>query len=174
MKTVMIFPALVFLLFLSAQSANAGNDPKSAVGAGVRQHVLHSVYEELPFEDGDLTYTLGYEYHDRAGYWQVLVGYTPEVGEGDVVDYVITPQLNLIIQDRVFLAGTGILGSYIESIADGGDWTSVYWQLMLGFEIPLGPVKLEVMAYYPFESWSDIDDFEFDDIEYGGSLKFYF
>ena len=174
MKTVIMTLALASLMVLRPQLVNADNSPQSAVGAGVRQHVLHSAFEELPFEDGDLTYTLGYEYHDRAGYWQILVGYTPEVGEGDIVDYVITPQLNLIIQDRVFLAGTGILGSYVESIEDGGDWTSVYWQLMLGLEIPLGPVTLEAMAYYPYESWSDLDDFEFDDIEYGGSLKFYF
>jgi hypothetical protein len=66
------------------------------------------------------------------------------------------------------------MGSYVESKEDGGDWTSVYWQLMLGFEIPLGPVKLEMMAYYPFEGFSDLDDFDFSDIEYGGSLKYYF
>jgi len=172
MKKNVILILAVLVLF--PQFLNAAKSPKSAVGAGVRQQVDHSVFEDLPFDDGDLTYTLGYEYHDGAGYWQLLLGYTPEVGDGDVVDYVITPQLNLIFQDRIFLAGTGVMGSYVESKEEGGDWTSVYWQLMLGFEIPLGPVKLEMMAYYPFEGFSDLDEFDFSDIEYGGSLKYYF
>jgi hypothetical protein len=174
MKTFITSLFSVSVLVLFPLFANAGNSPNSAVGLGARWHVQHSAFEDLPFEDGDLTYTLGYEYHDKAGYWQLLLGYTPEVGEGDLVDYVITPQLNLIIQDRIFLAGTGILGSYVESKDEGGDWTSVYWQFMLGFEIPLGAVKLEILAYYPFEGFSDLDEFDFSDIEYGGSLKYYF
>ncbi len=175
MKTTLLIIVLVAMVALCPKFVNA----QSGVSAGVRQHVLHSVFEELPFEDGDLTYTLGYEYHDKNGYWQLLVGYTPdlsneELGIDDIaVDYVITPQLNLIFQDGVFLAGTGILGSYIET-EEEGDWTDIYWQLMLGLEIPLGALSLEAMAYYPFESWGDIDDFDFDDVEYGGSIKYRF
>ncbi len=175
MKTLLTCLALVSLLVLFPQFTNAD----SGISAGVRQHVTHSVFEELPFEDGDLTYTIGYEYHDKHGYWQLLVGYTPEVGIEELgideiaVDYVITPQLNLIIQDGIFLAGTGILGSYIETEEDS-DWTDVYWQLMLGFEIPLGALRLELLAYYPFESWGEIDEFDFDDVEYGGSFKILF
>ena len=166
--------SLLSVLFLLPLIVNAGDSPNSAVGLGVRRHVLHSTFQDLPFEDGDLTYTLGCEYHDQSGYWQLLVGYTPEVGEGDLVDFVITPQLNLIIQDRIFLAGGGILGSYIESKDEGGDWTSVYWQFMLGLEIPIGPLNLEIMSYYPFEGISELSDFDLGDIEYGGSLKYYF
>ena len=179
MKTKSILAVISFSLALTiTQVATAakpfGANPKSAVGAGARYHVEHSVYDDLPFEDGDLTYTLSYEYHDAAGYWQLMVGYTPEVGDGDVVDYVITPQLNLIIQDRIFLAGTGIMSDYIQSVEEGGDWGDIYWQLMLGFEIPIGPVKLEAMAYYPFDKWGNIPDFDFNDVEFGGSIKFYF
>ena len=159
----------------SAQFTNA----QSGVSAGVRQHIMHSEFEELPFEDGDLTYTIGYEYHDKHGYWQLLVGYTPEVGIEELgldemaTDYVITPQLNLIIQDGVVLAGAGILKSYIET-EDDSDWTDIYWQIMLGFEIPLGAIRLELLAYYPFETWGDIDEFSGSDIEFGGSIKYLF
>jgi hypothetical protein len=173
MKRIIICLSCVLVATSAFCAARKSSNPKQAIGIGARDHVNHSVYEELPFDDGDITYTLGYEYHDMAGYWQILVGYTPDL-EDKTVDYVITPQLNLIIQDRIFLAGTGVMGSYIESVEDGGDWTDVYWQFMLGLEIPLGPVKLEAMAYYPFDDWSDLNDFDFGDIEYGGSLKYYF
>ena len=145
----------------------------SAVSAGGRYHARHTTFEELPFDKGDISYTVGYEYHDQAGCWQLLVGYTPEVADGLAVDSVITPQLNLLIKDRAWIAGTGILGSYIETELES-DWTDVYWQVMLGFELPLPVFKLEILAYYPFESWSEFDEFDTDDLEYGLSMKFMF
>ena len=164
--TVAIFS---MLLLMGAQATHA----QSAVSAGARYHAKHSAFEELPFENGDISYTLGYEYHDKAGYWQLLVGYTPEVGDGMLVDYIITPQLNLLIKDSVWIAGTGILGSYIETELES-DWTDVYWQVMLGFEFPLPAFSLELLAYYPFESWNEFDEFDTDDLEYGLSMKFMF
>ncbi len=175
MKTKIVFIALGSLLTLCPQFVSA----QSGISIGVREHVTHTIFEELPFEDGDLTYTLGYEIHDSHGYWQLMVGYTPEVGNEELgidefaVDYVLTPQLNLIIQDGIFIAGTGILGSYIETEEDS-DWTDVYWQLMLGLEIPLGGLRIELLAYYTYDSWGDIGDFDGDDVEYGGSIKYLF
>ncbi len=175
MKTKFILIPLVSLMLLAQPfHSQAAGQKKSAIGLGARSQVKHSVMKDLPFEDGDITYTASYEYHDAAGYWQLMVGYTPDVGDGDVIDYVITPQLNLIIQDKIFLAGTGILGSYISDKETGSDWTDVYWQLMLGLEIPVGPLSIEAMASYQFDKWGNLSDFEFDDITYGGSLKFYF
>jgi hypothetical protein len=170
MKTPILLCILIGLLTLTVSWANA----QSAVGVGVRSHVLHTEFEEYPFDDGDISYVAGYEYHDKAGYWQLLVGYTPDVGDGTVVDSIITPQLNLLLQDGAWLAGVGILGSYVETTLETTDWTDVYWQVMLGFEIPLPIFKLELLAYYPFESWSTFGDFDTDDIEFGGLAKFMF
>lgn len=169
MKTPRLLCILVALLAFTTPWTNA----QSGIGMGVRSHVLHTEFEEYPFDEGDLSYVVGYEYHDQAGYWQFLVGYTPDVGDGTVVDSIITPQLNLLIQDRAWLAGVGILGSYVETELET-DWTDIYWQVMLGFELPLPIFKLELLAYYPFESWSTFGDFDTDDIEFGALAKFMF
>lgn len=169
MKTTTLLATVALLTALVIPCAKA----QSTLGLGLRGHVLHTEYEEYPFDDGDLSYIAGYEYHDQAGYWQFLVGYTPEVGDGAMVDYIITPQLNLLLQDGAWLAGVGVLGSYIKTDLDD-DWTDVYWQVMLGFSLPLPIFELEVLAYYPFESWSTFGDFDTDDIEFGGFAKFEF
>jgi len=169
MKTPTVIYSLCALLTFGIQLAEA----QSGASVGIRRHSLHSSFEELPFEDGDLTYTVGYEYHDQAGYWQLQVGYTPEVGDGIAVNSVITPELNLMIQDRAWVAGVGVLGSYIETELES-DWMDVYWQVMFGLTLPLPICKIEILAYYPFESWSSFSDFDTDDIEYGASLKFMF
>ena len=156
------------------QTGTAGAK-KSAIGLGAQYQVEHTDIDDLPFADGDITYTAAYEYHDMGGCWQLMVGYTPDITGTNNADYAITPQLNLIMQDKIFLGGVGVLGSYIESTDTGGDWTDVYWQMMLGLEVPIGPVKLEAMAYYQFSEWSDFfSGFEFDELVYGGSLKYYF
>ena len=169
MKKTAFLTILVAVLTLCTPWANA----QSAAGLGLRSHVAHTEFEEYPFDDGDLSYIVGYEYHDQAGYWQLLVGYTPDVGDGTVVESIITPQLNLLIQDRAWIAGAGILGSYVETELET-DWTDIYWQVMLGFEIPLPIFRLEIIAYYPFESWSTFGDFDSDDIEFGLLTKFMF
>ena len=152
----------------------------SAIGVGARLHTLHSIYADLPYQDDDLSYTIAYEYHDAAGYWQLMVAFTPEVGESEdededsvAVQSVITPQLNLLIEDQIWLAGVGILGDYIETEEDS-EWSDMYWQVMLGICLPLGAVELEILAYYPFENWDTIGDFDSGDIDYGATVKFLF
>ncbi len=148
---------------------------QSALSAGARYHSRHSQYEELPFANGDFSYTLGYEYHDAGGFWQLLVGYAPTIsdgsdGRGIGVDSVITPQLNLLFEDRNWLAGVGILSSYVKT-EEGNAWTDVYWQTMIGYEITLPLFKLELMVYYPFHTWKTFRDFKSEDLEFGASIK---
>lgn len=176
MQTKIALTAIALLLALQVQSI-AGH----ALTAGGRYHMRHSEYLELPFDDGDLSYLLGYEYHEGSAFWQLLVGYAPDISEGDDgrgigIKSVTTPQINLLFEDRNWLGGVGALASYIETEDDvdlerESDWTDVYWQLMLGFQIPLPAFNIEVMAYYPFEKWKTLRDFEFGDIEYGVLLK---
>jgi hypothetical protein len=183
MKTPILLTIMCGLLTLCMPYAQAS----SAIGVGARRHVQHTAYEDYPYGDGDLSYTIAYEYHDAAGYWQLMVGFTPDVeartedegdgtgeeDEGTVVDSIITPQINLMIEDRMWLAGVGILSDYIETSEDT-EWSDIYWQVMLGLLIPLGNLELEVLAYYPFEDWGTIGDFDVDDIEFGASIKFLF
>ncbi len=151
-----------------------------ALCAGARYHMRHSEYLELPFDDGDFSYLLGYEYHENSAFWQLLVGYVPDISEGDDgrgagIDYVITPQINLLFEDRNWIGGVGVLGSYIEAEdSDASDWTDVYWQLMLGFKIPLPALPVELMASYPFETWDALSEFDGGDIEYMLLLNFNF
>jgi hypothetical protein len=177
MKIKIALTALAVLFALQVQSL-AGH----ALSAGARYHMRHSEYVELPFDDGDISYLLGYEYHEANAFWQLLVGYAPDISEGDDgrgtgVNAVITPQINLLFKDRNWLGGVGALASYIEMEDENGtesDWTDVYWQLMLGFELPLPVLDIEVMAYYPFEKWKTLSDFDAGDIEFGVLLKFKF
>lgn len=171
------FTSYILSLSLLTAAASLAQAQQSAVSVGARQHSEHSQFEEIPFQDNDLTYTLGYEYQEQAGYWQLLVGYTPEIGDETLEKSVITPQLNFVVQDNIWLGGVGILGSYIETEAESeteSDWTDMYWQVMLGVEIPVPIFDLEVLAYYPFEDWGEFSEFDTDDVEFGAALKYPF
>ena len=174
MKTTFKF-LLLALVWSCAVSAFAAKPMRSALDAGVRYHADNSAYEDLPFGDGDLSYSLGYEYHDKNYYVQVAAGYCPDVTGTNDVDYVITPQANLFLTDGAWEAGVGILDSYISDKNDANDeWTDIYWQLILGVTFPVFNIPLGLHAFYPFERWGDIDEFDLKDIEYGATLKYSF
>jgi len=150
--------------------------------AGARRHAEHSAFKELPFADGDMSYTVGCEYHDLSGYWQFIVGYAPDVGTNTTpnaagvsnkVDYVLTPQLNMLVVDGIWIGGMGVMASQVKTeLTD--DWTDIYWQFMFGIEIATPIIRLEILAYYPFENWGELSEFDFGDIDYGGALKIVF
>ncbi len=155
---------------LSAQAA-AG----TRYSAGLRYHTQDKEFETYPFQDGDLSYLIGMEFHEGIGYWQLLLGYTPSLDapedpEAPEVKSVITPQLNLILQDRGWLAGSGILASYVEDDLDK-DWTDIYWQTMIGYQFSFGLFDAELLAVYPFEEWSVFTEFDFDNLEWNFLLK---
>jgi len=160
------------LVFACAAGALAAGS--SGLSLGARSHVDHSTFVDLPYDDGDLSYGLAYEIHESAAYWQVAVLYAPDVSGVETIDYVITPQINLIMKDSFWRMGVGALGSYIRDNETGGDWTDVYWQFIAGISIPLSVFELNAQAYYPFEAWRDIGDFDTDDIEFGGWLTYFF
>ncbi len=148
-----------------------------AIMAGTRRHMEHSVFEELPFVDGDMSYSLGCEFRDTSGYWQVVLDYAPDLdgaeGTTNNVESVFTPQLNLLIKDKHWIGGTGVMASSIKTDEDE-NWTDIYWQLMFGFEITATSLHLEVLAYYPFETWDELSEFDLDDVEFGASFKYIF
>lgn len=142
----------------------------NALVLGVRQHVRHSVATDLPYGDNDISYLLGYEWREASACWQLAVDYAPDV-DSVGVDYVLTPQLNLIVNDGIWRGGVGILKSYIADDMNT-DWEDIYWQFILGIGIPLGGLTVDVDAFYAFEDWGDIGDFDTDDLEFGASLSF--
>jgi hypothetical protein len=182
--------ALTLILSCSASAALAATSQasagKTAIDVGVRVHSEHSEFDELPYGDGDTTFVAGVEFHDTHGYWQFAVGYTPRISDKKApaeetaeyvvrpVDYAITPQANLVFKDRGWQGGVGILSDYIVYEDGDDDWTDVYYQFLFGYAIATPRVTIELMGYYPFESWGDLGDFDFDDLEYGAALKFFF
>ncbi|MBN1556984.1 MAG: hypothetical protein JW951_02420, partial [Lentisphaerae bacterium] len=157
MKTFLrcLGPGLIMLIL--ASSARAGNH---AIAVGGRYYNEHSEFEELPYGDGDIGYGLAYAYHDAAAFWQVAAVYTPDVTGAEGVDYTLTPQINLVLKDRLWRAGVGALCTYLSFDSGEDDWTDVYWQLMLGIGLPVFGMQLETQAFYLMESWSDIDAFD--------------
>ena len=143
---------------------------------GARYHMKHSEFTSLPYADGDLSYGLGYEIHDENGLLQLICGVTPDFKDHKDLDYGITPEGNLLFADGIFQGGLGILSTYTSGGADGsGDWMDLYWQWVLGLNIPLGNrLAIQANAYYVFESWSKLNKFAFEDVEFGAYLGYKF
>tara|TARA_B100000809_G_scaffold71165_1_gene68773 strand:- start:34 stop:549 length:516 start_codon:yes stop_codon:yes gene_type:complete len=165
--TTIILTLLVACLVSPAFAKSAGK-----ISIGARQHVEHSAFNELPFVDDDISYGLAYEGRDQNAIWQLAVTYTPELDGSELLDYALTPQLNLLAIDRQWRTGLGILQTYVETDTDS-EWTDLYWQFLFGINLgDPSSFDLQIMANYVFESWSDISDFEGNDIEFSVWLSF--
>jgi hypothetical protein len=173
MKTIHPIALAVVVLGVLLVSCPAARAQAGAFGLGGRYHADHSIFEELPY-DGDMSYGLCYQWHEGGAYWQVALNYAPEVTGTNEADYVITPQLNLVFSDNAWRAGVGALTSYVEYENGDDDWFDVYWQFLLGLQIPFFGMKVDAQAYYVFEEWNEIEEFEFEDLDYGVWLTFNF
>ncbi len=140
----------------------------------MRFHKTHSNFEDLPFKEGDKTYTISYEYHEGIGYWLLGVGFTPELEEDESIEKIITPQLSLVFKDRIYRAGVGILKSYVSDEDELVQDTDIYYQFNIGINIPIfSKFSVDVNSLYSFEKWSDIK-FKFKDVDYGVTINFTF
>lgn len=167
-------------LALLSRPAFADESPHS-LNAGGRYHTENTVFTDLPYGNADISYALFYTFAEKYAAIQLGVDFAPDVsGTRDApntnkTDYVVTPQLNLIIKDRIFRAGVGLLTGYIRDDKGGGDWLDPYWQMMLGLDIPLGKnFSVEGNVYYVLETWDKIADFRLKEIEYGLWLNYHF
>jgi hypothetical protein len=128
---------------------------KLAVGA--QWHGGIPDLEDLPLDDGDLSAKLVYEYHDSAAFWQLGATYTSSPDQ-EGVDYVLTPELNLIFKQDIYRLGAGALKSKVRSETDSY-WTSVYWQVIAGVGIPLGDsFSFDIYGHYVFKEWGSLGD----------------
>ncbi len=121
---------------------------------------------------------IGVEFHEATAYWLLALGWVhnPSGFEEADVNYGLTPELNLILKDRAFIGGAGILRSYISSDEDDvSGWSKTYYQLLLGFNFSMGRrVTLSTFAVYPFARWSRLRDFSGSDLEYSLGLSYRF
>ena len=160
------------LLAILVLAAPVLADNQSA-GIGARYHAENSKFADMPYGNGDLSYSVLYEVHEEEAALQFIADYAPSLTGSNNVDYAVTPAVNLILEDHYLRGGLGIMTSYLKS--DNPGWTKVYWQFLLGLEVPImKKFSAEAMAYYPFESWSKLNDFNWKFVEYGLSLKYNF
>ena len=166
---------LIVLLMSCSILAHAKTSTKMTtdISVGVQQHVDHSSFKELPFGNGDLSYAIAYELREGPSYWQLVLDVAPDITGADSVDYMLTPQLNIIFEDNIWQGGLGILNSYVERDSDSG-WTGLYWQFLFGIHGSSGKIRLDLSAYYAFDNWSALDDFDTGDIGYGLWLRWPF
>ena len=173
-KVIGSFLITVFLVVIPSISFAVDSNIEHWFSIGSRLHTEHSQFDSLPFGNGDLTYLAAYEYHDVAGFWQLGIGYTPDPSGDNSGNYVITPQLSLILKNWVWRFGIGTLKSYIVS-DNGDDWLDLYWQFNLGMCIPLSHrINLNLNSYYVFEKWGKINEFGAQDVEFGAAISFKF
>jgi hypothetical protein len=183
MKMMMNKPAFAFqaavssLLILLILGLSPAHASMKWYTLGARQHTTHTRFENYPFQSGDISWQAGLEFHEGIGYWQLLLGYTPSPknssdpeSEAPEIDEIFTPQLNLVLEDRGWLAGTGALANRIKTDVET-DWSKIYWQIMVGYRFPFNSFDIEVMGIYPFDTWAGVSDFRFGDLEASIMLK---
>jgi len=184
MKKHISYSICVFMVLgLLAPSVQAGAPGLWAAGA--RYHQEHSVYEGMPYGDGDFSYGIFYELYESQSILQLGVSYAPDVtgstiltdsDDSDVepVDQMFTPEINFLVRDGGWMFGVGMLMNYIELDEDVAveeeedEWSDLYWQLLFGYRLQLTyKLQANLMAYYPYEDWGDLGDIDFDDFDFG-------
>ncbi|MBI3985428.1 MAG: hypothetical protein HY343_00785 [Lentisphaerae bacterium] len=156
----------------------------SGINVMGRYHSENATFTDLPFGNGDISYHGSIEYGEKMVTWQLGADYSPDVsGTRDaqpgvtnaLIDYVVTPQLHLLLMDGPWRGGVGILSSYVQDMDDEGDWIGPYGQVQLGFQLPIyKKIALRAAVYYTVESIGSIYEFGFGDLEYGAGIHYPF
>lgn len=146
-----------------------------SVSMAGRYHAENAALPDLPYGDGDWSAMLGLEAREGVAYWQLGVDMAYGAELNSDVSAILTPQLNLLMVDRSIVGGLGILSTYTQDDVLGDNWTDIYYQFSLGFEIPLGKrLKLTALAHDVFADWSKLSEFEFDDLDYSLGVRYLF
>ncbi len=148
---------------------------------GGRYHNENSVFTDLPYGNGDLSYVLAYTLAEQHMGLQFGVGFAPDVSglrdapNTNQTDYIITPQAHLILRDGCLRGGAGILASYLRDNQKEGEWIAPFYQLQLGINLPLlQRLSIDASVYYTFEKWENAAKFRPKDLEYGLWLNYNF
>ena len=176
MKHHIPFPAVAaLLLFLPIAAFAAGRSPKLGVIGSARYHQTHTAVLEWPFDKDDMSYGAGLLLYDGMGYVELGCEYAPDPSY-DAIDEVITPYARLVIEDMGVAAGIGVRDNYVffSDKERKDDWTDLLYEFHLGLGFTLGRIIIGGGAYYSFDDWDDLKDFDFDDLEYGIHVGFAF
>lgn len=165
---------------MKAAEAAAG---QNVVLLGGKYHMDHSAFDDLPFGNGDISYALGYEFRERIAALQLALDWAPDVsgsrtndvGQTLSTDWAITPQANLLFTDGVLRGGAGALITYMRDDAGDGEWTPLYWQVILGLHVPpQGRFAIDGLATYAFRNFQTFRDFDLRDLEYSVWVSYAF
>ena len=171
--TVLMLAAL-FAGFAAAASAQSFPG-SSAWTLGARYHSEVTVPPEVHYAKGDTSYLFGYRYTESQISWHLAAEYAPNVGVSNNVDYAVTPQINLLFADSVFLFGAGALMSYVQDPERDDKWSAVYFHLMAGLELPLGQRwSLAALAEFPFKKSRDFKEFDLQHVDVLGMVSYRF
>lgn len=167
--------ALAALCLLSASAAPA-DVISYAVDVGGRYHQASTVLKDIPYDEGDWSYHAGFEAHEGAGYWEVGADFGDATAGTNGTAMLITPQVNLMAEDRGVVGGIGLLSTYNQDAVEGEDeWSDLYFQFSIGIDMPIGKrIGIRLLAHYPFSDWGDLSDFDFSDMEYSGTVRYRF
>lgn len=167
--TLLLFAAVAALL-LSLPTSRANNKTTFGVAGLARYHQSHSMVEEWPFDKGDMSFGASLRVHDGMGYLEAGCEYAPDpTASKGLFDEVITPFARLAIKDQGLVVAIGVRDNYITYADDARDseWADLLYELHLGLDFEFGPVSVGGGAYYSYDDWNDLKDFDVDDLEYG-------
>ena len=171
MKTCLLFVTMVVTGILAGLPARADDVGRHAASGSVRIHRGHSDISSWPYEDGDVSLGAAYEYREKYALVQLQFDWTPNPSV-DGVDYVLTPRANLLAKDHFAVGGLGISESYIRD--EDANWTGLDWQFILGLQHDDERFIVSLLAFYPFDDWSELNNFRWNEVEYGLSLAVLF
>jgi len=169
-----LWPAVSILFLVVACTAVDLRGATSLWGVGLRQHATQLTFEDYPFSDKDMSYSLLYQYHDLEGYWQLGLNYTPNIDGTNQIEQALTPEIDLIMTENNWRLGAGVLKSSLRSDDGTREWTDVYWQFIVGYRVKLAGINLDLSVFYPFPEFNKLGDFDASDLEYGASAVFRF
>ncbi|MFZ4396548.1 MAG: hypothetical protein ACOYOU_13075 [Kiritimatiellia bacterium] len=165
------------LAVAAVNAANKNDESWNVINAGVRMHAANDTFDgdKKVYGEENLSYKLGYEFHESSAFWQLVANWTPEATGSADIDWAMAPEMNLVFKEGWMRAGTGMLIDYVSRTDGNSEWTGLYWQFLAGLGIPLGDtITLDGYAYYPFSDWNRLNEFDFTAIEYGVNLGFKF
>ena len=168
-----LFPLILILSFFTSAFA-------TDVAVLVKQHNDHSKMPDRPYGKNDLSFGAFLEFFEGPAGWRIGAMYAGDLsqtdGEGESMDIkrVITPELTLLFQDNIWETGISVLKDYVTTDEDS-DWGGTYFQMQLGLNFPMGKSgSLGIHAFFPFDSFSDVSKFKFDNLDFGISARFRF
>lgn len=139
----------------------------SNFGVYVRRNAEQKRFgDDFKLGTGDLSYGIGGEYHEGPAFWQLGVDFSPRSSLVESLDYAIRPQLNLMYGEQHVVAGVGVFTSYYQDSELGDSWSDPYGQILLGFELPLPLVSVQLCAIHIFHNPSQITRIDTDNLEY--------